>query len=98
MCAVSENTEPNYSYFPLVFENYKYSRDEVFTKLEENGIGSRKYFYPLTSEFECNKCYPNANVEATPVAKYIADRVLTLPLFADLDLETVEKICKIIKE
>ena len=98
LCHTVDNIEPNYSYFPVVFEEFKYSRNEVYERLEANEIGSRKYFYPLTNEFECNRSYPNANVEATPVAKYIADRVLTLPLYADLDVETVEKICKIIKE
>ena len=32
----------------------------------------------------------------TPVAQYLADRVLTLPFYPDLDRETVDRICKII--
>ncbi len=85
----------NYSYFPVVFDNYKYTRDEVNQKLKENGINARKYFYPLTNDFEC---YKEIGSENTPVAKYISDRVLTLPLYADLSLEDVDRICKIILE
>lgn len=86
--------ESNYAYFPVVFGGYKLSRDEVCEKLKEEGIYARKYFYPLTNSFECYK--DRFDVEKTPVAKYIADRVLTLPLYAGLPLEDVDRICDII--
>ena len=84
----------NYAYFPVVFDRYQLSRDGVFEKLKAEGIYARKYFYPLTNSFECYK--DRFDVEKTPVAKYIADRVLTLPLYADLALEDVDRICNII--
>src|SRR5665648_487634 len=84
----------NYAYFPVVFDGYQLSRDEVFEKLKAEGIYARKYFYPLTNSFECYK--DRFDVEKTPVAKHIADRVLTLPLYADLALEDVDRICNII--
>ena len=84
----------NYAYFPVVFDGYQMSRDEVFEKLKAEGIYARKYFYPLTNSFECYK--DRFDVGKTPVAKYIADRVLTLPLYADLALEDVNRICNII--
>jgi dTDP-4-amino-4,6-dideoxygalactose transaminase len=84
----------NYAYFPVVFDEYQLSRDDVFEKLKAEGIYARKYFYPLTNSFECYK--GRFDVEKTPVAKYIADRVLTLPLYADLALEDVDRICNII--
>ncbi|MBA2860461.1 DegT/DnrJ/EryC1/StrS aminotransferase family protein [Methanococcus maripaludis] len=84
----------NYSYFPMLFEDYKLNRDEISELLKRNGINARKYFYPLTNNFEC---YQGVfDVEKTPVAKYIAERVLTLPLYADLDLNDVDRICEII--
>lgn len=85
----------NYAYFPVVFENYKLTRNEVLEELKENHIFARKYFYPLTNSFECYK--GEFSLQQTPVAEYIADRVLTLPLYADLALEDVDKICEIIK-
>lgn len=97
LCDVQTGVKSNYSYFPAVFDNYKYSRDEVFEKLKEHNIFARKYFYPLTNDFTCYKDYPTAGSEKTPVAKYISDRVLTLPMYSDLDEESVRKICEIIK-
>lgn len=91
---IQEGVKQNYAYFPVVFDNYKYTRDEVFAKLGEENIVARKYFYPLISDFECYR--ENYSSNDTPVAKYIANRVLTLPLYADLELEIVDKICDII--
>lgn len=96
LCPEQEGVKSNYSYFPVVFDNYKYSRDELFELLKEHGIVARKYFYPLTNDFKCYKGYPTAGAEKTPVAKYLADRVLTLPLYADLTVEDVNCICDII--
>lgn len=92
---INENVQSNYAYFPVVFtEEFGTTRDEVFDKLEKEGIGARKYFYPLTSAFTCFK--GQYDLKETPVAVYIADRVLTLPMYADLDLMDVDRICNII--
>ena len=96
LSAIQENVESNYAYFPVVFDGYKYTRNEVFAMLEEQGITARKYFYPLTNSFECYRNYPTAGTEKTPVAQHLALRVLTLPLYADLALEDVDRICDII--
>ena len=37
-------------------------RDEVFDKLAKNNILARKYFYPLTNEFECYQDFETADV------------------------------------
>lgn len=96
LSAVQENVESNYAYFPVVFDGYKYTRNEVYEMLSEQGITARKYFYPLTNSFECYRNYPTAGTEKTPVAQHLALRVLTLPLYADLALEDVDRICDII--
>lgn len=88
--------EPNYAYYPVVFDGFKYTRDEIFAKLGEQGITARKYFYPITNSFECYRDYPTAGKEKTPVAAYLADRILTLPMYADLTDEDVDRICEII--
>jgi dTDP-4-amino-4,6-dideoxygalactose transaminase len=92
---VQEGVKPNYAYFPVVFEEYKKTRDEIFVELKTQDIIARKYFYPLINDFDCYK--DKYSSDDTPIAKYIADRVLTLPLYADLESETVDKICEIIK-
>ena len=96
LCKEQQDVKSNYAYFPVVFDGYKYNRDEVFEKLAKENIVARKYFYPLTNSFDCYKGQVGFNPDETPVAKYIAERVLTLPLYADLSLEDVDKICNII--
>ena len=94
---VQEDVESNYAYFPIVFDEkiFGTTRNEVMAKLAEKGIGARKYFYPLTNTFEC--FHNKYDVNNTPVALFISKRVLTLPLYADLDLTMVDEICNIIK-
>lgn len=96
LCLDQQGVKHNYAYFPVVFDGYKYDRDTVFAKLAEKDIVARKYFYPLTNGIECYADLKTAGVEKTPVANYIADRVLTLPLYADLSIEDVDRICDII--
>lgn len=94
--AQQPGVQSNYAYFPVVFDESVFgaSRNEVFEALAQNGIGARKYFYPLTNTFACfHKKY---DVDQTPVARHIAERVLTLPLYADLDLMDVDRICNIV--
>ena len=93
---IQKDVESNYAYFPVIFDGYKYTRNEVFEKLAEEGINARKYFFPLTNSFECYRNYPTAGTEKTPVAQHIALRVLTLPMYADLSLADVDRICSII--
>ena len=88
----------NYAYFPVIFDGYKYNRDQIFDKLAENDITGRKYFYPTTNEFECYKELAKEKRNQTPVAKYLGDHVLCLPMYADLSDEDIDRICKIIKE
>lgn len=85
----------NYSYFPVVFDGFKFNRDDVFELLKENGIIARKYFYPTINSFEYYRDEFDSN--DTPIAKSISEKVLTLPLYADLALEDVDRICEIIK-
>lgn len=96
ICEEQKNVQSNYAYFPVVFENYKYSRNEIFNMLKEHNIVARKYFYPLTNSFECYRHYPTAGTDKTPIAQHLALRVLTLPLYADLTIEEVNYICDII--
>lgn len=86
----------NYAYFPVLFDKAVFgkSRDAVAEKLLEEGIFARKYFYPITSEFECYK--GKVTIQPTPIAKKAAEQVLTLPMYADLALDDVDRICDII--
>ena len=93
---VQEGIRPNYAYYPVVFDGFRLTRDEVFDLLKAEGIIPRKYFYPLTSSFSCYAGREGFNPDATPIAAHVAERVLTLPMYADLPLETVDRICDLI--
>ena len=86
----------NNAYFPVVFDGFRLSRDEVFARLAAEGVNTRKYFYPLTNSFACYAGQPGFDPARTPIAAHVADRVLTLPLYADLSAEDVERICDLI--
>ncbi len=83
----------NYAYFPVMFDKELFgkSRDEVAEALANEGIFARKYFYPLTSSFACYE--EKLVVQPTPVAQRAAEQVLTLPLYADLTQDEIDRIC-----
>ena len=86
----------NYAYLPVLFdpEAFGATRDDVFDALDEAGVGARKYFYPLVSDFACYRSVYSS--DRTPVAKKAASQVLTLPMYADLPLEDVDRICDVV--
>ena len=84
----------NYAYFPSLFEGYRLNRDEIYEALKCENIYARKYFYPLTSDYGCYRGRFDSSL--TPVAQYISDHILTLPLYGSIDLEDVDRICDII--
>ncbi len=90
----NKDVKSNYAYFPVVIhpEKFGFNRDEVMDRLGENDVGTRKYFYPLTSTLKGI----NANPLDTPVAKKISDNILCLPLFEGLSRDDVDRICDII--
>lgn len=96
MCVPQDEVTYNYAYFPIVIDpnSFGVTRDEVYKKLKNEGINARKYFYPLTSAFDCYK--ESFDPNDTPVAYKTSKRILTLPLYADLDLKVVDRICRII--
>lgn len=92
---IQVDVKPNYSYFPVIFhEEFGVDRDAVFSALENAGVGARKYFYPIASEYDCYKDEYNSSY--TPIALDISKKVLTLPMYADLSLEDVDNICDVI--
>lgn len=93
---IQNGVQSNYAYFPAIFDEKMFgaSRNEVFVALAEHGVGARKYFYPITNSFDCMHRKYDAN--DTPIALHTSKRVLTLPLYADLAMEDVDRICEII--
>lgn len=84
----------NYAYMPVVFEGDRWNRDEIYNRLAENNIFARKYFYPCINAYDCYK--NQFDPQDTPVADRISKQILTLPMYADLSLDIVDEICRII--
>ena len=90
------NVKNNYAYMPCQFKSKK-ARDDVMKSLENNNIFPRKYFYPLTSDARCYRTRKDLMINETPTAKRIANSVLTLPVYPDLELAKVDEICSVIE-
>ncbi|HOV11185.1 MAG TPA: DegT/DnrJ/EryC1/StrS family aminotransferase [Bacteroidales bacterium] len=90
----------NYSYFPVFIDKKKFgkSRDELFEALEKNNIFGRRYFHPLITQFPSYRNFATAQPGLMPVAEKIADQVICLPIYPDLDEDTLRFICKIINK
>lgn len=87
----------NYAYFPVIIEgNGAQKRNEVYDFLRRHNVYARKYFYPLTSAFQCYA--GRFNPSATPVALECSEKILTLPLYADLTNEEVDAVSALLAE
>ena len=95
LCMTSKDTESNYAYFPVYFDKQKFgkSRDDVFEQLKEKDVFARKYFYPAINELSC---YADKYDQSTPVAHDVSMNILTLPMYEELALDDVDRICDII--
>jgi len=97
LCKPQEGVEYNYAYFPVYFDKKLFgkTRDDVFAKLRESDIYTRKYFYPAVNDMEC---YKDLHGPATPIAHDVSLNILTLPIYEKLSLDDVDRICDIILE
>ena len=95
---IATNVVSNYAYYPILVDEKQYgiSRDELYENLIRENIYTRKYFYPLTTEYQCYK--GRFNKSETPVALEISNKVLTLPMYADLTKRQVTMICDKIRQ
>lgn len=92
----SSAVKRNYGYFPVIVQGeYPLSRNELYKLLGKYGIHARKYFYPLTSDHACFAGrYQGASLEC---ARYLAERVLALPVHEGLEVEDVGRVVAVIR-
>lgn len=89
--------EQNYSYFPVfVNEEFPISRDELYQQLRSRGIYSRRYFYPLISEFPTYRGLKSSREDNLPCAARIARQVLCLPIYPALSDEEQGRVIEAI--
>ena len=98
MIVEKESVVPNYAYFPILIDEkiYGKTRNELFNRLKDFNVHSRKYFYPLIPDCECYaEKYGKVDL---PVARYVAERILTIPLYGEMGLAEAQNICDIIAD
>lgn len=83
----------NYSYFPILVEpGYPLSRDALYEKLRSQGIFSRRYFYPLITDFPMYRGLASADSANLVQAAEIAQKVLCLPIYPGLTNSDQQRI------
>lgn len=93
-----DNVSYNYAYMPVEVneKSFGMNRDQLYEKMKKYNIFTRRYFYPLICDFACYQQIPV--IDPLTVARKVADRILTLPIYDNLSLEDVRLICNIISE
>ncbi|MDU9391428.1 DegT/DnrJ/EryC1/StrS family aminotransferase [Pseudomonas sp. zfem002] len=87
----------NHAYFPILVEaDYPLQRDELFERLAAHDIHARRYFQPLLSSLPMYRDSPSAAAANLPVAQRVADQVICLPIYPNLDHDSVDFIIELI--
>ncbi|SEP32296.1 dTDP-4-amino-4,6-dideoxygalactose transaminase [Methylobacterium sp. UNC300MFChir4.1] len=73
------------------------SRDEVYDRLKHYNVFARRYFYPLCSQYEPYRLFPDSAIDNLPVANRVGDQVLCLPFYGELGTANAERICQILR-
>lgn len=95
-----DGIDSSYQYFVIEIDEDKYgiSRNKLHKELEKYNIFTRKYFYPLCSEFTWYSDIESARREHLNVAHDVVNKVLSMPYYGELNEETIKRICNIIRE
>jgi len=90
----------NYAYFPILIDAKVFGRNRnyVYEELKANNIFSRRYFYPLISQFPMYSNLESAQPGKLKVAERVTEEVLCLPIYPDLEISTIDYICELIKK
>lgn len=90
----------NYSYFPIFVDASKYgmTRDELYSKMKEQNVLGRRYFYPLISTFSTYRGLDSANPSNLPNAHKMANSVICLPMYHNLRESEIERVINIIRK
>src|SRR5690606_21287623 len=97
---VLEGESSSYQYFVIEVDEQEFgsSRDWLHQELEKYNVFTRKYFYPLCSDFDWYRQLESAKPENLPVAQKAVKQVLSMPYYGNLPIEAVNQICQLIKE
>lgn len=90
---VSPEVNWNYAYYPVLIDgSYPLSRDALYHVLKEEGIYTRRYFYPLISAFAMYRHLPTAAPHHLPEANALAQQILCLPIYPGLTAADQQRV------
>jgi dTDP-4-amino-4,6-dideoxygalactose transaminase len=89
----------SHQYFVIRINEKRFglSRDAVYERFKQYNVFTRKYFYPLCSNYTCYRQLPSSDPGNLPVAHDVVQEVLSMPLYGGLSLADVGRICAILK-
>jgi dTDP-4-amino-4,6-dideoxygalactose transaminase len=87
-------------YFPILVDRstYRRTRDEIYGTLKEYNVYGRRYFYPLISQFPSYRELESAKPGKMPIAESVAQEVLCLPIYPDLENATINLIADVLRD
>ncbi len=90
--------KPNYSYFPIMVEDdFPISRDELYQKLKNGNVISRRYFFPLIPDFLPYRKFTSIENNELSVARETARKILCLPIYPSLSIDEQRQIVALLK-
>ena len=99
LVARSSDVKHCFSYYPILIENNSggISRDAVYERLKEKNIFTRRYFYPLISQFPVYRGLDSSKADNLPVAEKITEKVLCLPIYPDIEQKVMDTVIEVIR-
>ncbi len=96
---IPENTTDSCQYFPIIIEeNFPMTRDEVYQNYKKYNIFTRKYFYPICSDYKPYKNFESSSKSNLPIANDLKNKVLCLPYYGNLKNEIIIQISDLLKD
>ncbi|QHQ37363.1 DegT/DnrJ/EryC1/StrS family aminotransferase [Algicella marina] len=99
-CICPENAEGhNYYAMPILLgEAYPLNRDQLWLRMKEAGIVTRRYFHPLVCDMEGYRDLPSGGKGRLSAARAIAERILCLPLYPDIGRADQQRVIDRIRQ
>lgn len=96
---ISSDVNWNHAYCPVfVSDVYPITRDDLYELLRREGILARRYFYPLLSDFPMYRGLKGSSHAELPEAQNIANHVICLPMFPDMQEKQQDRIISLIRD
>jgi len=97
--AIPSDLEANFAYFPVLIDDEEngLTRDGLHESLKAEDVYTRRYFYPLISEFSPYNQLDLAKRNKISIADKVSKQVLCLPIYPGLETEALNRIITIIK-